>query len=75
MAKITRFLPVDWDDLFRQAGIAPRRCKVARSSVAQAWCLFIEEEDGLQLIEIKPPQLAPGETSVRIVKGHWVFET
>ncbi len=70
---IVRRVPIDFFTLFKEAGIAPTRAKLGRSTVAQAWCLFIDVKDGLELHVITPPPMQTGETGLRIVGQNWCF--
>lgn len=70
---IERRVPIDFPKLFAEAGIAPRRCKLAYSMVADSWALMIEEDDGLTVLCVTPPPAEDGEERVVIDGSDWLF--
>lgn len=73
-----RLLNIDWDDLFRQANVAPRPCKLGKPLVAGGeWCLMFDNSEpgkpDLEFIVIQPPPLQGEETTRGIFHGRWAF--
>jgi len=79
LQRVVRRIPIDWCGLFREAGIEPCRCKLAKPLVAGGeWCLMIDNPgDGIDLrfIVVTPPPLEHDEEKVIIERGQWAFLT
>ena len=74
--RLVRRLKIDFYALFKQAGIEPCRCKLAKPLVAGGdWCLmlFHPEDNHSEFIVVEPPAMQAGETEIRIVDGHWAY--
>jgi len=75
--RVVRRVPISWPALFREAGIAPCPCKLAKPLVAGGeWCLMIDtpgETVDLRYIVVSPPPLERDETHVKIEGRDWAF--